>query len=553
MRLAAEKGLIVDEFAGGGGASLGISRAIGREVDLAVNHDAGAVEMHSINHPRTRHLCQDVFKVDPVEVCMGRAVWFAWFSPDCRHFSRAKGSKPVSRRVRGLAHIACIWAKRKRPSVIFLENVREFQDWGPLIPKLDDAGRPLVDVNGNPVLVPDPSRKGQSFRRFVARFETLGYKVEWRDLDAADFGAPTHRRRLFLIARCDGQPIVWPARTHAPAEKVKELGLLPYRSAAECIDWSIPCPSIFEPRPGNKKPLVRNTMRRIAHGFMRYVKDCAKPYIVQSAHGTGIGYRVQGIDEPLRTITKSRQHAVVTPYLARIGQTGSNSKRVNDVRDPLTTVCSKNEHMLVAPYLVHQHGKSVGRDLREPSPAALQSNHHMLIAPWIAKHYGGAIGADVKRPLPTTTRRGTQNQLAAAYMVHLNREDKGSDIRKPVRTVVGGGCHAAEVRAFLVKYYGAEKDGQSLWEPLGTVTTNDRFGLVTVTIDGELYVVVDIGMRMLTSRELARAQGFPDSYVLTGNTENQVARIGNSVCPIMAEVIVRANMMTAAVRKERAA
>lgn len=529
---AHDNGLVIDEFAGGGGASLGISRAIERDVDIAVNHDAGAVEMHRINHPRTRHFQTDVFKLDPIKVCKGRSVWFAWFSPDCRHFSRAKGAKPVSRRVRGLARIACIWAKKKRPKLIFLENVREFQDWGPLIQKLDEAGRPLVDIHSNPVLIPDPTRKGKSFKRFVARFVTLGYAVEWRDLDAADYGAPTHRRRLFLIARCDGLPITWPARTHAPADKCAALGLLPYRSAAECIDWSIPCPSIFEKRQ-NGKYLVKNTNRRIAYGFMRYVAECADPYIVTCNHA-GNGFRGSGIREPMKTITGSRDaHGVVIPYVIQC--------------------------------------KSIGRDLRKPAPASCASNHHMLIAPWIIKHFGGAVGADIRRPLPTTTRRGTQNQVAAAYLVHLNHGEKQwSNVRDPMRTATTG-KHAAvvsvslipcdaravkwyqahypnalKVYGFLIKYYGACEHGQSLFEPMHTLTGKDRFALVQVTVDGDSWIVADIGMRMLIPRELARAQGFPDGYVLTGNIENQVARIGNSVCPIMAEVIVRANVFAAA-------
>lgn len=580
-----EKGLVIDEFAGGGGASLGIARAIGREVDIAVNHDPAAVHMHSINHPRTLHYTADVYKIDPVKVCKGRAVWFAWFSPDCRHFSRAKGAKPVLRRIRGLAHIANIWAQRVRPSIIFLENVREFQDWGPLIPRLDYAGRVMTDIKGNPQLVPDPTRRGKSFKRFVARFENLGYKVEWRDMDAADYGANTHRRRLFLIARCDGQPIVWPARTHAAPEKAEALGLLPWNGMAECIDWSLHCPSIFE----RKKPLAPNTMRRIAHGFMRYVKNAAKPfivgvggrmaqtqpksvdmplpaitgkndkvvcvpYVVQSAHG-GHNYRAQSVTQPVNSILASNAHAIAAPYLVRIGQTGSNGKNCHDAREPLGSVVSKNEHLVCTPYLVGAGGpsyKGKPKPVDAPIGTLIGENHAVLIAPFLLQqgHIGGVACRvqGVSEPIKTLTA-GREKTLMAPYLVHLNHGDKQwSSVDEPLSV-----NHAAEVRAFLIKYYGAEKDGQPCDEPLGTVTANDRFGLVTVTINGETYIVVDIGMRMLTPRELARAQGFPDSYILTGSAKNQVARIGNSVCPVMAEVIVRANALQLTAKVEVAA
>jgi DNA (cytosine-5)-methyltransferase 1 len=292
--------LIVDNFAGGGGASMGIEAALRRCVDLAINHDRAAVEMHSINHPHTRHLCEDVWQVDPVEATAGRRVGLAWFSPDCKHFSRAKGGKPVEKRIRGLAWIVVKWAKLGRPRVIILENVREFEEWGPL----------------DKYNMPCQKRKGQTFRRWVSSIRSLGYAVEWRMLNAADYGAPTHRRRLFLIARCDGKPIVWPAPTHGPGRKA-------YRTAAECIDWSLPCPSIFLTREEGRKlgvnrPLAEKTMRRIAMGLKRFVLDNPKPFIVHTTHA---GHRrPHGIDEPVPTVTAAHrgEMAVVTPYVAGV-------------------------------------------------------------------------------------------------------------------------------------------------------------------------------------------------------------------------------------------
>lgn len=571
------RGIYVDSFAGGGGASDGMRRALGRSPDIAINHDPEAIAMHAANHPDCEHFAENVWRVDPRKATRGRKVLGAWFSPDCRHFSRAKGSKPVSPRVRGLAWVAVHWASTVQPDRIFLENVREFQDWGPLIPKLDARGRAIVDLHGNPVLIPDPTRKGQSFRRFVGRLRNLGYQVEWRDMNAADYGAPTNRKRLFLIARRDGKAISWPAPTHAPAAQPL-LGLKPYRTAAECIDWTLPCPSIF----ARKKPLAENTMKRIANGLKRYVFESAQPFIV------GVGGRMgctppAGVNQPSNTITSKNDRAVVVPYIARIGQTGGNGKNTNSVEEPVTTVMRKAEHLLLAPILSPQYGESGGAPVTEPSPTACASNHHMLVAPvlvgaggseyagkprpadvplntvkqdnhsalvsaFVVKHFGGQTGVPADQPLPTTTQRGTQNQIATACLVHMNHGEKQwSDPRDPLRTVVGGNHHA-EVRAFLIKYYGTGC-GQKLTEPLATTTVKDRFGLVM--IKGEPYQIVDIGMRMLTPRELARAQGFEDSYKLTGTKTSQIAKIGNSVPPPIVEAIVRANCVEKRARARR--
>lgn len=482
-------GLIVDNFAGGGGASTGIELALGRRVDVAINHDLAAVVMHRANHPGTRHLCEDVFAVKPREVTGGRPVDLAWFSPDCKHFSKAKGGRPCDKKIRGLAWVAVRWAREVGPRVIILENVEEFQDWGPLM------------ADGRP----DPGRKGLTFRRFVGCLRGLGYTVEWRELVAADFGAPTTRKRLFLVARNDGEAVVWPEATHArrPGAEMLTTGLRPWRTAAECIDWSIPCPSIFE----RKRPLAEATLRRIAEGLRRYVIEATEPFIV------------------------------------RICQTGSDGGKVRSVGEPLGTIVSKNEHCLAVPYLSKYHGQKSEQDSRCSTPggpiATLDTqNRFALVSAFLAKHYGGVVGHRPDRPLGTVTAVD-HHGVAAAQLVKLYETSNGADVRDPMPTVTGQGNHIAEVRAFLIKYYGTWC-GQNLNEPAATVTGKDRLGLVVV--HGEEYQIADIGLRMLQPRELARAQGFHESYVLTGTKSSQVARIGNSVCPPVAAALVRANV-----------
>lgn len=601
--------LIVDSFAGGGGASLGISLALGRAPDVAINHDAGAIAMHAANHPGTKHFTEDVWKLSPRQVTRGKPVGLLWASPDCKHFSRAKGGKPVSKNIRSLAWVVIKWAAEARPRLIILENVREFEDWGPLLPACRCANCNWRGTEGQTILartrrrcprcdslrlaetldlIPDPDRKGLTFRRFVGRLRGLGYALDWRTLNAADYGAPTHRRRLFLVARNDGAPIVWPERTHGDPVKTSRgpdlfsAPLQPWRTAAECIDWSIPCPSIFD----RKRPLAEATMRRIALGVKRYVLENPKPFLVVCNHG-GSEFRGQDLEKPLPTVTAARDahglvtpvivslahggngtfgdsrshdvreplrtihagggnHAVVAPFLARIGQTQGNGKYTNSVNEPLTTIVSKAEHLLVAPTLIQTgYGERPGQtprtlDLGKPMGTAVSGCKQGLVAAFLAKHYGGVVGVPVDTPLPTTTERGTQNQVVAANLIPLNHGEKQwSGVEEPMRTLTTG-KHAALVYSFLVKYFG-NAIGQPLDDPLHTVTGKDRFGLVTVSIDGQPYVIVDIGMRMLRPRELARGQGFPDSYVMTGSNTDQVARIGNSVCPVMAKLLVKAN------------
>lgn len=499
--------LIVDNFAGGGGASTGIEQALGRCVDIAINHDPEALAMHAANHPQTRHYCEDVFKIDPREVTSGRPVGLAWFSPDCKHFSKAKGGKPRSKKIRGLAWVTVKWAATVRPRVIVLENVEEFQTWGPLLP------------DGQPC----PARKGQTFRAFVSQLERLGYVVEWRELRACDYGAPTIRKRLFLVARCDGRPIVWPEPTHGnPTSAAVIAGRLqPWRTAAECIDWSIPCPSIFD----RARPLAEATCRRIAKGIMRYVIDCDNPFIVPNdvipfvtEHANASQQRNFSANEPLRTQcseVKGGHFALVAATMATTGygERPGQSPRAVDIQRPLGTVVSSGKHALVSAFL--------------------------------AKHFTGVVGADVRDPMPTVTSVD-HNALVAAYMLKMRGTNIGSAADSPLHTVSAGGTHHALVRAFLIKYYSDGGQDQSLRDPMHTIPTRDRMGLVTVA--GEDWQIVDIGMRMLAPRELYRAQGFPDSYIIdikrAGKRLSKAAQVrmcGNSVCPPLARAIVRAN------------
>lgn len=483
-------GLIIDSFAGGGGASLGIAWATGRAPDVAINHNADALAMHAANHPSTVHLTEDVWKVNPRAATKGRRVGLLWLSPDCKHFSRAKGGKPVEKKIRSLAWVAVKWAAEVKPNIIILENVREFADWGPLI-----EGRPC------------PDRKGLTFRRFIGRLRNLGYsKIEYRNLNAADYGAPTHRRRLFVVARRDSRPIVWPEPTHGDPTKLDATPLFgrlkPWRTAAECIDWDVPCPSIFD----RKRPLKDATLRRIAEGVRRYVLGSAKPFILPITH-TG-ERRVPSVDEPLATITSAKrgEFALVAPVIANLAYGESSGtfgeSRTHHMEKPLTTI--------------HAGG-----------------GNHALVTAFLAKHFGGQVGVGIDTPLPTTTTRGTQNQIVAANLVRFNFDDAGIPVTSPLPTVLSNN-HAALVYSFL--------SSQNV--PLAGRIHNDR---VFVIVNGNPWCIVDIGMRMLTPRELARAQGFPDTYLLTGNKTNQVARIGNSVCPHVAAALVKANCVNASV------
>lgn len=460
--------LIIDSFAGGGGASSGIKRATGRSPDVAINHDADAISMHTANHPESKHYQEDVWKVDPREATQGKPVGLAWWSPDCTHFSVARGGVPVEKNIRGLAWVMLRWVATVKPRVNILENVKEFQTWGPLL----DNG------------MPDPKRKGETFRSFVRQLEKLGYKVEWCVLRACDYGAPTSRERFFMASNCDGRPIVWPKPTHGDPKslEVQSGRLKPWRTAAEIIDWSLPCPSIFT----RKKPLAENTLRRIARGMWKFIINNDNPFIapidgnaafIARQFGQSVGH---GIDEPLGTITAGGM------------------------------------------------GKS------------------QLIVAFLQQYYTGdtARGQTLDEPImtiPTNNRFG----LVTSHLVKFKGTNIGQAVTDPLQTITAGGTHFGEVRAFLIAYYGSSI-GQSLDEPINTIVSKDRFGLVYV--HGTTYQIVDIGMRMLQPHELYPAQGFDEDYIYTYGHDGrkfskavQVDKCGNSVPPDLAAAIVSAN------------
>lgn len=536
--------IVVDNFAGGGGASTGIEIAIGRSVDIAINHDPAAIAMHRANHPATEHYTEDVWKVDPVEACAGRPVALAWFSPDCKHHSKAKGGKPVSKKIRGLAWVAVKWAKAVHPRVIMLENVEEFQDWG----RLDEKNRP------------DPRYKGETFRRFVGQLEKLGYHVEYRLLRACDYGAPTIRKRFFLIARCDGRRIVWPEPTHAAPDSLEvAVGIKkPWVPVADVLDFSLPCPSIFASSKeimeqyGIRavRPLSENTMRRIAKGIMKFVVNNPKPFIVSIAQtGFAGDGRQCSLSEPLRTVVSKAEHCVCVPVLMRNNENAVGS----DAREPIGTITTGGHHMLIAPSIIQYHseqGDGVrGQTVDKPIMTVDASNRYGMVSAFISKFYGGgntSPASDVGDPLPTVTAID-HNAVCAAYITQFNNHCDGQVVDDPLNTMTAKSNHFGEVRAFLVKYYGSGDNAVSCEKPAPTITVKDRMGLVTVR--GQDYKIVDIGLRMLTPRELFDAQGFPSDYIIDVDADGksypkseQVARCGNAVCPPIPTALVRANL-----------
>jgi len=593
--------IIVDNFAGGGGASTGIELALGRHVDVAVNHDPEAVSMHQANHPQTRHYCESVWEVNPREVEPGRKIGLLWLSPDCKHHSKAKGGKPVEKNIRALAWVALRWAAIRKPRVIMLENVEEFKDWGPLV----------KDENGDHR--PCKKRKGREFNSFVNALRRHGYEVDWKELRACDYGAPTIRKRLFLIARCDGQPIVWPEPTHAKPDNTGRVpkGLKPWRTAAECIDWSLPCHSIFLTKEegravGVNRPLADATMRRIAKGVMRYVVNAAEPFIVRTdqtsgkaerkgvhnighslntihtagsfalvqpfitEHANGSNQRNMPTDEPLRTQcaeVKGGHFALVAPTLVQTGygERKGQAPRAPGLDKPLGTVVAGGaKHALVSAFMAKHYGGVVGHSLHgEPLHTVTSSDHNSLITAHIQRDYGQSIGHDAESPLGTITAGGGgKSALVTSNLVKMRGTNIGQDDREPLQTISAQGQHFAEVRAFLVKYYGTDQDPQ-LRDPLHTVTTKDRYGLVTVA--GEEYAIADIGLRMLSPRELFRAQGFPDTYIIDRGMvidhegrihwkiltkSAQVRMCGNSVSPPLAATLVRANLADMIINQE---
>ena len=609
--------IIVDNFAGGGGASTGIELATGRVVDIAINHDPDAILMHRTNHPHTMHYQASVWDVDPAEVCRGRPVGLAWFSPDCKHFSKAKGGKPVDKNIRGLAWIVLRWAGTVRPRVIILENVEEFQTWGPV-------------RRGHPV----KSKTGQTFRQWLGQLEALGYTVEWRELVAADYGAPTTRKRFFLIARSDERPIVWPEPTHAPADsqEVKAGTKKPWRSAAEIIDWNLPTPSIFATKEEVRerygvaavRPLARNTMRRVARGVDKFVIRSASPFLVIVNHAGE--FRGQGLAEPLQTITAkhgygvaspvmapltmhNNQNAVgtsitdpvntitgtgagghqmlITPTLAAIGQTGGGD-RCRSMEEPTHTQVSKAEECVVCPAMIQYHTEQTervrGQGVTDPIMTIDASNRYGLAAATLTKYYngdhnqdeaaplhtittrdregvtvanlskfyGGVVGAAASDPLPTVTAVD-HNALQTAHMVKMKGTNLGGQAQDPLQTITAGGGHHGVVATRIVK----AEPGADLqnWPKIRAALNEfcdyhlEDTEVILFSIGGAWYFMADIGLRMLTPRELYRANGFPDDYKIDrdytgkeyGKTK-QVARCGNAVPPPFATALVRANL-----------
>lgn len=656
--------IIVDNFAGGGGASTGIEMAIGRSVDIAINHDPNAVAMHTTNHPETLHYCESVYEVRPKVATAGRPVALAWFSPDCRHFSKAKGAKPVEKAIRGLAWVVLRWGLDVKPRVMKLENVEEFKTWGPL----------LVGV-----MRPDPARAGETFEAFIGMLTTgisadhpalaecceflnisldseeaarlvkgLGYAVEYRELRACDYGAPTIRKRFFMVMRCDGKPIVWPEPTHGdPKSPAVQAGkLAPWRTAAECIDWSIAAPSIL----GRKKPLAENTLKRIARGIQRFVLDNPTPFIVKCNHtSTRSGYdcfRGQSLNEPLQTITKKHGYAIAVPHLTKF-RTGATGQEVTEPVPTITAGTSKrpggNGHALgmveaaLTPFLAGNGGseyQAKPRPLEKPAHTILKQSRACVVAPVIARQFGASTGHRADEPSATITAGGGgKSQLVMPTLIQMGygeragQEPRVLQLDNPLGTVTAGGNKFATVSAFLAKHYGGNYQGAGVGmdEPMHSVTTVDHHAAVTshlvklrgtcrdgqrtdqpmptitaggthvgevktmlavegydeqraqqvleflreycgpdstglVTLDGVVYRIVDIGMRMLQPHELYRAQGFPEWYIIDQDfrgvkyaKDKQVARCGNAVPPPFAEALVRANLPELCQSKEIAA
>lgn len=542
--------IIVDNFAGGGGASTGIELACGRPVTIAINHDPDAILLHRTNHPYTEHLQASVWDVDPEQVVRGRKVGLAWFSPDCKHFSKAKGAALVDRNIRGLAWIVLRWAGTVRPDVILLENVEEFVTWGPV-----RKGKPVK------------SKAGQTFRQWKRQLEDLGYTVEYRVLVAADYGAPTTRKRFVLAARCDGRPIVWPERTHAPRNSPEVLAgkLKPWRSAAEIIDWSIPGYSIFQSKEEIKalygaavvRPLAENTLRRVIRGVDKFTLKSGAPFLVPTGYGERQGQapRVHDIDKPVPTVVGAGKHnvcvPVIAPYLAECNHAGSG--HIADVTEPYKTITAKHTGGVVAPVLIQYHTEQTenvrANGLEAPINTVDASNRYGFVSANLVEYYTVSRPLDISAPMHTVTSHDRE-ALVAAQIAEFKGQDIGQDCRKPLRTITAGGGEFGIVRVTL-KWTG----GMGYWPQVRALLNRfcgydlgDKECLVLM-IGGVGYYIADITLRMLTPRELYNAMGFPPDYKIErdylGNAypkSKQVARCGNAVCPPMAEAMVRANL-----------
>lgn len=606
--------IVVDFFCGGGGAGTGLEMGLGRAVNVAKNHSPQAISMHTVNHPGAVHYTTDVFDGDPDTECGGKAVGWFHMSPDCTHHSQAAGGQPRKREIRNLSWIGLKWAGMKRPRVISLENVKQILQWGRLIAKRDKVTGRVVKLGGEvaapgevvPVgqqfLIPDPKQRGRTWRRFVALLEGMGYDVEWRVIKACDFGAPTSRERLFMIARCDGQPIVWPEPTHA---KKPNKGQQKWRTAADCIDFTDLGKSIF----GRKKDLAPATLRRVAKGMKKFVIDNPTPFIVPIANWSG--ETVQSADEPLRTITsypKGGAFSVVSPVVIGAGGPAYSGKP-NDADQPIGTLMTQNHRALAAAHLVKFRFNDAGKALDEPLPTITSGGNYQrpagaahamgMSTVFMAQMNGGfntTVAKGMDEPMTTVTNTGSQQQLVAANLVHLRGNCDARDVNDPLHTISAGGTHhglvsafmersfgasvgqglnepaptitaggggksslvsltlspeheagALRVAAFLISYYGTE-NMSGCDKPAPTITTKDRLALVTVMVSGTPYVIVDICLRMLQPAELYKAQGFPADYIISHGADGkpftktqQVHMCGNSVSPPPMAALARAN------------
>lgn len=574
--------IIVDNFAGGGGASTGIELACGRPVTIAINHDPDAILLHKTNHPYTEHLQASVWDVDPVEVCRGRKVGLAWFSPDCKHFSKAKGAALVDRNIRGLAWIVLRWAGTVRPDVILLENVEEFVTWGPV-----RKGKPVK------------SKAGQTFQQWKRQLEDLGYAVEHRVLVAADYGAPTTRKRFVLVARCDGKPIVWPERTHAPrnSPEVKAGKLKPWRSAAEIIDWSIPGYSIFQTKEEIKqkygvtvvRPLAENTLRRVIRGVDKFTLRSGEPFLVPTGYGerNGQAPRVHDINEsvptvvgtgkhqladlllapftatntsnsvgapacdPVHTVTTAGNQMLITPHLVECNHSGGG--HIADAREPYKTITARHTGGIVAANLIQYHTEQTenvrANGLEAPINTVDASNRYGFVSANLVEYYTAGRPLDVSAPMHTVTSHDRE-ALVTANITEFNGQDIGQDCRKPLRTITASAGEFAVVRITL-----SQTGGMGFWPQVRELLNrfcgyNLADNECLVLMIGDVgYYIADITLRMLTPRELYNAMGFPPDYQIEhdylGNAypkSKQVARCGNAVCPPMAEAVVRANL-----------
>lgn len=532
--------IIVDNFAGGGGASTGMELATGRIVKIAINHDPDAILMHKTNHPHTRHLQASVWDVDPVKECGGSPVGLAWFSPDCKHFSKAKGAALVDRNIRGLAWIVLRWAGTVRPRVIILENVEEFQTWGPV-----RRGKPIK------------KKAGQTFRRFISQLEGLGYAVEYRELVAADYGAPTTRKRFVLVARCDGRPIVWPERTH---DKDGAGGLPKWRAAAEVIDWTQPCYSIFASKEEIKsrygvnvvRPLADNTIRRVIRGVDKFVIKAKTPYIVPWTMTNICNSVGSQVTAPVHTVTTAGNQLLLSPALIQYHTEQSENVRGQSVTETLRTVDASNRYGLVSACLSKFYGGVVGAEVQAPMPTVTAIDHNALIAANLVEYYGNGNPLDISKPMRTVTSHDRE-ALTMTHICKFKGQNIGQDEREPLQTVTASAGEFAEIRTEVRTYEPGADMGH--WPEIRELLNRfcgydlkDNEALL-LNVNGTRYFIADIGLRMLTPRELYNAMGFPPDYIIdrdyTGRAygkSKQVARCGNAVCPPMAEAVVRANL-----------